>query len=97
MEFSHKLIDNVQYLVKSNACTVFLSKLSLAKRFVHDLLVPDMICMIRKSRVLCSFGVHFPFKIGGGQMLPHIRVGAFDQVQQLVHLVRAEPCVASAL
>jgi hypothetical protein len=30
-------------------------------------------------------------------MLPHIRVVAFDQVQQLAHLVRAEACVASAL
>jgi hypothetical protein len=30
-------------------------------------------------------------------MLPHIRVGAFDPVQQLAHLVRAEACVASAL
>lgn len=30
-------------------------------------------------------------------MLPHIRVGAFDQVQQLAHLVRAEDCAASAL
>ncbi len=28
VEFSHKLIDNEQHLVKSNACTVLLSKFS---------------------------------------------------------------------
>lgn len=96
MEFSHKLIDNVQYLVKSNACTVFLSKLSLAKRFVHDLLVPDS-SWSGSQGFYAVLEYIFLSKLEEVKCFPHIRVGAFDQVQQLAHLDRAEACVASDL